>query len=159
LGPQLLRKVSPRALVADGLVDRGGLDRLHRADTAGVSARLVLLARLIPLLLPGLGDLPNPAPALPLPLGLTDLLDDLIELLDNLPLFLAGLLAGVGLPEPLLDLAHLLDGVSQRVGILTALLALLGILLILLPLPAKDLLKVLVEIFVFVLELVRLLGL
>ena len=60
---------------------------------------------------------------------LRSLLDDRVEVLDDLGLLLPGLLAGVGLAEPLLDLAHLLDDLRQRAGPLAFLFLVLVLLL------------------------------
>ena len=55
----------------------------------------------------------------------------LFEVLDDLGLLLPGLLAGVGLAEPLLDLAHLLDDLASGCS------ALLAVLVLLLPLSCR----------------------
>src|SRR4051794_7550734 len=59
--------------------------------------------------------------------GLPHLLDELFEVLHDLGLLLAGLFAGVGLAEALLDLAHLLDDLRERAA--TALFLILVLLL------------------------------
>src|SRR5262249_28924745 len=63
--------------------------------------------------------------ALPLPLAGPDHLQEGVEVLDDHLLLLAGLFAGVGLAEALLDLAHLLDGTGKWAVVLALLLPLL----------------------------------
>src|SRR4051812_41887516 len=115
------------------------LGRLGFGRPAGVRARR--LAGLSAGLLAGLHRHLGALQGLRLGRGVPHLLDELLEVLDDLGLLLAGLLAGIGLAEALLDLAHLLDDLPERA------LRLL-VLVLLLSLPPGELLEALVDALV-----------
>src|SRR5690606_37314245 len=105
--PKLRRQVAPLVLPAGERPSVGGPLRALVGRAAGVVPRLLalLLAGAAPLLA---GHLLHPTVPLLLLLP-ADLFDQRLQPLDQLLLPAASLVAGVGLAEALLDVAHLLD--------------------------------------------------
>src|SRR5262249_7251347 len=108
---KLVQQVAPDVLAADRRVFGLGLRRPGVGGASRVGAGC-----LAGLLRAGLSLLGHHPRALAFRLGrrLACLFDHLLEILDDLGLLLAGLFAGVGLAEPLLDLAHPLDDLAKR---------------------------------------------
>src|SRR5262245_41389995 len=95
----------------------------HRAHAGRVIRGLVVATGLVAVRHPGLLGASHALPLAGLGL-LSDLFQDGLQVLDDLALLLARLLARVRLAEALLDFAHLLDGLAKGAIVVTLTLAL-----------------------------------